>query len=203
MTMTMLRRRCPRAAGLFLLAGGILLVSGGMAQGQFNPQDLLKQVLPGSTENSDDSIASGERACQRYAEKQGLDVRDIGKTRRSGTDNLEVTLSVEDRDDRYDARCIYDTSDQDVRELVPIRTSSNRAHNDRQDSDIDERLAQRAQDACEKLAEDRDLEDVDFAEAQARGRDTVEIDLRARVRGDQQNLTCLYDDDQRHAVLAE
>ena len=77
-----------------------------------------------------------------------------------------------------------------------------RAHA-RQDSDVDERLAQRAQNACEKLAEDRDLEDVDFAEAQARGRDTVEIDLRARVRGDQQSLTCLYDDDQRHAVLAE
>ena len=203
MTMTMIRHRYPRAAGLVLLGGGILLVSGGMAQAQFNPQELLKQVLPGSTENSDDSVASGERACQRYAEKHGLDVRDIGKARRSGTDNLEITLSVEDHNDRYDARCIYDTSDQDVRELVPIRTSSNRSRTARQDSDVDERLAQRAQYACEKLAEDRDLEDVDFAEAQARGRDTVEIDLRARVRGDHQSLTCLYDDDQRHAVLAE
>ena len=89
MTMAMIRIRYPRAAGLFLLAGGILLVSGGMAQAQFNPQDLLKQVLPGSTENSDDSAASGERACQRHAEKHGLDVRDIGKAKRSGTDNLE------------------------------------------------------------------------------------------------------------------
>src|SRR5207342_1691515 len=88
MTMTMIRHRYPRAAGLVLLGGGILLVSGGMAHAQFNPQDLLKQVLPGSTENSDDSVASGERACQRYAEKHGLDVRDIGKARRSGTDNL-------------------------------------------------------------------------------------------------------------------
>ena len=203
--MTITRIRCcyPRAAGLFLLAGGILLVSGGMAQAQFNPQELLKQVLPGSTENSDDSATSGERACQRYAEKHGLHVRDIGKARRSGTDNLEITLSVEDHNDRYDARCIYDTSDQDVRELVPIRTSSNRAHNDHQNSDVDKRLAQRAQNACEKLAEDRDLEDVDFAEAQARGHDTVEIDLRARLHGDQQRLTCLYDDDQHHAVLAE
>ena len=201
MTMAMIRRRCPRAAGLFLLAGG-LLAPGGVAQAQFNPQDLLKQVLPGATEDSSDSIASGERACQRYAENQGLDVRDIRETRRSGTDNLEVTLSVEDRDDRYDARCIYDTSDQDVRELVPIRTG-NQARHARQDSDVDERLAQRAQNACEKLAEECDLEDVDFAEAQARGRDTVEIDLRARVRGDHQSLTCLYDDDQRHAVLAE
>jgi hypothetical protein len=201
--MTMIRHRYPRAAGLFLLAGGILLLPAGVAQAQFNPQDLLKQVLPGATENSDDSIAAGERACQRYAENQGLDVRDIGQTRRSGTDNLEVTLSVEDRNDRYDARCVYDTSDQDVRELVPIRTSSNRSRTARQDSDVDERLAQRAQYACEKLAEDRDLEDVDFAEAQARGHDTVEIDLRARAHGDQQSLTCLYDDDQHHAVLAE
>ena len=203
MTMTMTRTRYPRATGRFLLAGGLLLVSGGMAQAQFNPQELLKQVLPGSTENSDDSAASGERACQRYAEKHGLDVRDIGKVRRSGTDNLEITLSVEDHNDRYYARCVYDTGDQAVRELMPIRTSSDRAHNDRQNSDVDKRLAQRAQNACEKLAEDRDLEDVDFAEAQARGHDTVEIDLRARVHGDQQRLTCMYDDDQRHAVLAE
>ena len=78
--MTMIRHRYPRAAGLFLLAGGILLIPAGAAQAQFNPQDLLKQVLPGATENSDDSIASGERACQRYAENQGLDVRDIGQT---------------------------------------------------------------------------------------------------------------------------
>lgn len=201
----MFRYRNPRVAGLFLLAGGILLISEGVAQAQLNPQDLLKQVLPGATQGSQDSrdsVTSGERACQRYAEKKGLDVRDIGETRRSGTDNLEVMLSVEDRHDRYDARCIYDTGDQAVRELVPIHASSSRARDD-QDSNVNERLAQRAQNACEKLADERDLKEVDFAEARARGHDTVEIDLRARLHGDSQRLTCLYDDDQRHAVIAE
>jgi hypothetical protein len=56
---------------------------------------------------------------------------------------------------------------------------------------------------CEELALDRDLDDVDFEEARARGDETVEIDPRARVRGERQDFTCLYDDDQRHAVLAE
>ena len=72
-----------------------------------------------------------------------------------------------------------------------------------QDGEVSERLAQRAQEACEELAQDRDLDDVDFDEARARGDETVEIDLRARVRGERQDFTCLYDDDQRHAVLAE
>jgi hypothetical protein len=128
----------------------------------------------------------------------GLEVRKIGDTTRSGSDNLEVLLSVEDRDDRYDARCIYDTKDEEVREFDPVRASRGD-----QDGEVSGRLAQRAQDACEELAQDRDLDDVDFDEPQARGTDTVEIDLRARVRGERQDFTCLYDDDQRHAVLAE
>ena len=53
------------------------------------------------------------------------------------------------------------------------------------------------------MAQDRDLDDVDFDKPQARGTDTVEIDLRAWVRGEHQDFTCLYDDDLRHAVLAE
>jgi hypothetical protein len=181
-----------------LLAAGMLLAAGGAAQAQLNPQELLKQVLPGASQDSDDSAASGERACQRYAEKQGLEVRKISDTSRSGSNNLEVLLSVEDRDDRYDARCIYDTKDEEVREFEPVHASTGD-----QDGEVSERLAQRAQEACEELALDRDLDDVDFDEARARGDETVEIDLRARVRGERQNFTCLYDDDQRHAVLAE
>ena len=80
-------------------------------------------MLPGGTSDSDNSAASGERACQRYAEKQGLEVRRIGDTSRSGSNNLEVLLSVEDRDDRYDARCIYDTKDKEVREFEPVSAS--------------------------------------------------------------------------------
>ena len=186
------------ATGRLLLAAGMLLAAGGTAQAQLNPQELLKQVLPGATQGSEDNTASGERACERYAERQGLEVRRIGDTSRSGSNNLEVLLSVEDRNDRYDARCIYDTKDQEVREFEPVHASTGG-----QDGEVSERLAQRAQDACEELAQDRDLDDVDFAEARARGDDTVEIDLRARVRGERQDFTCLYDDDQRHAVLAE
>lgn len=184
--------------GRLLLAAGMLLAIGGTAQAQLDPQKLLNQVLPGVTQDGEDSTASGERACERHAEKQGLEVRRIGETSRSGSNNLEVLLSVEDRDERYDARCIYDTEDQEVREFEPVYAST-----DGQASEVSDRLAQRAEEACEELALERDLDDVDFAQARARGDDTVEIELRARVRGERQDFTCLYDDDQRHAVLAE
>ena len=110
------------AAGLVLLAAGLLLAPGA-ARAQLNPQELLKQVLPGAGQDQDpgDAAAAGERACQRYAEDQGLDVRRVLETRRSGNNNLEVTLSVEDRDDRYEARCVYDRGDREVRELEPVR----------------------------------------------------------------------------------
>ena len=203
MTMTMIRIRYPRAAGLFLLAGGILLVSGGMAQAQFNPQELLKQVLPGSTENSDDSVASGERACQRYAEKHGLDVRDIGKARRSGTDNLEITLSVEDHNDRYDARCVYDTGDQAVRELVPIAPAAiGRIMITRTATWISGWHSERRMPAKSwlRIAISRMSTLLKLRPAATiRSRSTCVLGLH----GDQQSLTCLYDDDQRHAVLAE
>ena len=200
MTICTLRSCCSQATGPLLLAVAVLLASGA-AQAQLNPQELLKQVLPGTSEGSDssDSDAASERACQRYAEKQGLDVRKVRDTRSSGKNNVEVTLSVQDRHDRYDARCIYDTDDQEVRELTRMGTSKDAAG----DSGVDERLATRAQDACEQLAEDRNLEDVDFGAAHSRGPDTVEIELRAKAHGKRQNLSCLYDAEQRHAVLAE
>lgn len=199
MIISALRLSCRASTpGPLLLAAGILLVASGGAQAQLNPQELLKQVLPGATQDSEDSTASGERACQRYAEEQGLEVRRISDTSRSGSNNLEVLLSVEDRNDRYDARCIYDTKDQEVREFEPVLTSTGN-----QDGGVSERLAQRAREACEELALDRELDDVDFDEARARGNETVEIDLRARVRGERQDFTCLYDDDQRRAVIAE
>jgi hypothetical protein len=185
------------AAGLCLLAASLLPADAG-AQAQLNPQELLKQVLPGANQDSGsgDSEAAGERACQRYAERHGLDVRRIRDSRQSGKNNLEVTLSVEDSNDRYEARCIYDTDDQEVRELT-------RLESDDHGNGVNERTARRAQNACEQLAEDRKLKDVDLGDAEARGRDTVEVRLRASVHGERQNLTCLYDDDQRHAVLAE
>ena len=191
------------AAGLVLLAAGLLLAPGA-ARAQLNPQELLKQVLPGAGQDQDpgDAAAAGERACQRYAEDQGLDVRQVLETRRSGNNNLEVTLSVEDRNDRYEARCVYDRGDREVRELEPVRGTT-QARGRGGDDEVDERLARRAQDACEDLARDRDLENVDVKGVRARGRDTVEVAMRARVRGDRRDFTCLYDDDQRQALIAE
>jgi hypothetical protein len=194
----------PAGAALALLAAGLLLAPGGAARAQLNPQELLKQVLPGATQDTGDAAAAGERACQRYAEDQGLDVRRVVQTRRSGNNNLEVTLSVEDRDDRYEARCVYDSGDREVRELEPVRGTTTQARSRGGDDDeVDQRLARRAQDACEDLARDRDLENVDVEGVRARGRDTVEVAMRARVRGDRRDFTCLYDDDQRQALIAE
>ncbi|HVI37238.1 MAG TPA: hypothetical protein VM684_13490, partial [Gaiellales bacterium] len=81
MSVSILRRSCLGAASFLLLMGGGLLAAGS-ARAQLNPQDLLKQVLPGATQDkgSGDSDSSGERACQRYAEDKGLDVRKIRDT---------------------------------------------------------------------------------------------------------------------------
>jgi hypothetical protein len=190
-----------------LLASGLLLAPGA-ARAQLDPQELLKQVLPGGGGEAQDlgeAAAAGERACERHAEDQGLEVRRVLDTRRSGRDNLEVTLSVEDRDDRFEARCVYDTGDGEVRELEAVRGTAEARGRDGDEGDdgVDERLARRAEDACAELARDRDLDDVEFEGARARGRDTVEIEMRARVRGDRRDFTCLYDDDRRQALLAE
>ncbi len=195
-------RRRPCASALVLLAVGILLTPSA-ARAQFNPQDLLKQVLPGAgQQDRGDAASAGERACQRYAEDRGLDVRRVLETRRSGNNNLEVTLSVEDRNDRYEARCVYDSGDGEVRELEAVGGTT-RARDRGGDDEVDERLARRAQDACEDLARDRDFESVDVEGVRARGRDTVEVAMRARVRGDRRDFTCLYDNDQRRARVAE
>lgn len=198
----------PGAAGLILLAAGLLLAPSA-ARAQLDPQELLKQVLPGGgggeAQDGGDAADAGERACERHAEDQGLEVRRVLGTRPSGNNNLEVTLSVEDRDDRFEARCVYDTADREVRELEPVRgtTQARGRDGDEGDDEVDERLARRARDACEELAQERDLEEVDVEGVRARGRDTVEVALRARVRGDRRDVTCLYDDDRRQALLAE
>jgi hypothetical protein len=189
--------RRPWAAAL-LIAAGILLVPP-PAEAQLNPQELLKQVLPGAEQDQGDAAASGEQACERFAEDQGLDVRRILETRRVGNNNLEVTLSVEDRDERYEARCVYDTGDGEVRELEAVSGTTEARSRDG-DDEVDEQLSQRAQDACEDLARDRDLDDVDFEGVRGRGRDTVEVAMSARQRG---NFTCLYDDDQRQVLFVE
>ena len=194
-------RRRPCASALVLLAVDILLAPSA-ARAQFNPQELLKQVLPGAGQDPGDAATAGERACRRYAEDRGLDVRRVLETRRSGNNNLEVMLSVEDRNDRYEARCVYDSGDGEVRELEAVGGTT-QARDRRGDDEVDERLARRAQDACEDLARDRDFESVDVEGVRARGRDTVEVAMRARVRGDRRDFTCLYDNDQRRARVAE
>jgi hypothetical protein len=187
------------AAGI-VVAAAFCFAPGG-AQAQLNPQELLKQVLPGAAQGtSDNDAAAGEFECQRYAEDQGLEVRRIVESRRSGTNNLEVTLSVDDRDERYDARCIYDSGDREVRELEPVRIAS---RSSRSDEDVDDGMARRARQACAEMAEDRDLDALDLEDPRPRGAEVVEIEMRVMVDGDRRDLTCLYEDDQRRALLAE
>ena len=195
----------PAGAALVLLAAGLLLAPGA-ARAQLNPQDLLKQVLPGGgnqDQGSSDSESAGERACQRYAEDQGLDVRRVVKTRRSGNNNLEVTLSVEDRDDRYEARCVYDSGDREVRELEPVRGTTPGAQPRRGRRRGRPAAGPARAGRVRGPGEGPRPREVDVRGVRARGRDTVEVAMRARVRGDRRDFTCLYDDDQRQALIAE
>lgn len=123
------------AAGCALLAAG--LVPAGAARAQSQPEQLLRQILPGLTGQQDPEALrdAGERACERYAEDRGLDVRRVVEARRSGEEDLEVTLDVEDRDDRYDAVCLFDSRDQDVREFERVRGSAARDDDDDRASD--------------------------------------------------------------------
>ncbi len=186
------------AIGVALLAAGLVLA--GTARAQSQPEQLLRQILPGITGQQDPQALrdAGERACERYAEDRGLDVRRVLEARRSGEEDLEVTLDVEDRDDRYDAVCLYDSRDQDVREFERARGSASRGG----DEEVDEALERRARDACQDAAEDRDLDEVDVDEVRARDRGTVEVAIVARDRGERREVTCLYDAEERRAFLA-
>ena len=183
----------------------LLLVSASSAQAQLD--DLLKQVLPGATQqqNSGDAADQGERACERYAEGKGLDVQRVLETRPSGSNNLEVTLRVANHNESYEARCVYDTGDREVRglETVSGTTQALDRDRDRDNGEVGERLARRAEDACEDLARQRDYSDIGFDDVRSHNQDTVEVDMRARLRGNRVNITCLYDDDQRHALFTD
>lgn len=188
------------SAAAFVVAAAFCLAPDG-ARAQLNPEELLKQVLPGATQGTTENAAAGEFACQRYAEDQGLEVRRVIDSRPSGRNDLEVTLSIDDRDGRYDARCIYDNGDREVRELRPIQTAASRSSRSR--DEVSDGVARRARQACAEMARDRDLSAVDMQDPEARGAEVVEIEMRAMVDGDRRDLTCLYDDDQRRALLAE
>lgn len=192
------------AAGLAsFVAAGLLQAGPTQAQSQ-QPGELLRQVLPGLLGQEDPQALrdAGEQACERYAEDQGLDVRRVLDARRAGEEDLEVTLEVEDRDDRYDAVCLYDGRDREVRELERARGSTSSARRGG-DEEVDEALAQRARDACRDAAEDRDLDEVDAdGEVRERDRGTLEVVVRGRDRGERRELTCRYDTDDRRAFLA-
>ena len=108
-------------------------------------------------------------------------------------------MSVQDRHDRYDARCIYDTDDQEVRELTPMSTSKDAD----QDSEVDERLAtvrKTRASSWPRIATSR----MSTSAQPTRGALTPSrSSCGQRLHGKRQNLSCLYDAEQRHAVLAE
>ena len=194
--MTITNVRLALAGGVaasLVVAGALLPVRAANAQSQ--AEQLLRQVLPGVTGGSNgDLSADGERACERFAEGKGLDVRRVVGTRQSGSDRVAVTLSVEDRNDRYETLCIYDGRDREVVRLASARDR-------RGDGAPDDQLAERARDACEDAAMGRDLDDVDVDDVRAKTRDTVEVTMRAEDRGERLDITCLYDDDERQAFL--
>ena len=197
-----LRRGVLTGASALALAGAALAIAPGTAAAQSAAEQLLRQVIPGAGGDAQQVAADAERACERYAEDQRLDVRDILGSRSAGRDEFEVTLRVEDRDEQYDARCSYDAGEREVTELEPLE--STQARGGRGDGDeVDERLAREAQDACQDAAERRDLDDIEVGDARERDRDTVEVAIEARDRGERLDVTCLYDEENQQAFLSD
>ena len=64
-------------------------------------------------------------------------------------------------------------------------------------------MAQRAEDTCEELARQRDYSGIDVVHIRPHGSDMVEVELRARQRGNRVSINCLYDDDQRQALFTD
>jgi hypothetical protein len=95
-----LRRGVLTGASALALAGAALAIAPGTAAAQSAAEQLLRQVIPGADGDAQQVAADAERACERYAEDQRLDVRDILGSRSAGRDEFEVTLQVEDRDEQ-------------------------------------------------------------------------------------------------------
>ena len=197
--------KIPLRRGILAGASGLALVGAVVAQAprtaaaQSAAEQLLRLVFPGAVGDALQVAADAERACERYAEDQRLDVRDVLGSRSAGRDEFEVTLRVEDRDDQYDARCFYDARQREVTELEPLESTQARGGRD----EVDGRLAREAQDACQDAAERRDLDDVEVGYARERDRDTVEVAIEARDRGERLDVTCLYDQENEQAFLSE
>jgi hypothetical protein len=185
-----------------ILVGAVLLLTPGTAAAQSAAEQLLRQVIPGAGGDAQQVAADAERACERYAKDQRLDVRDILGSRSAGRDEFEVTLRVEDRDDQYDARCFYDMREREVTELEPLEATQARGGRDEED-EVDERLAREARDACLDAAERRDFDDIEVGDARERDRDTVEVTIEARDQGDRLDVTCLYDQENQQAFLSD
>jgi hypothetical protein len=117
------------ASGL-ALAGAALALTPGTAAAQSAAEQLLRQVIPGAGGDAQQVAADAERACERYAEDQRLDVRDILGSRSGGQDEFEVTLRVEDGDEEYDARCFYDAREREVTELEALESTQARGGRD-------------------------------------------------------------------------
>lgn len=189
-------RRLRRAAGAALLAAGVLLPpAAGRAQ---DANQLLNTILRGVTGGQQgDAANAAAEACAREAERERLDVRRVLDARASGNNDIQISLRVEDRNDSYTMLCTYDTDDRQVRRLERASRSDDRWGED----EVSERLAERAREACEEAARDRDYDDVEVVDMRGEGRDRVEVRLEGRDRGDRRDLTCLYDDERRQARL--
>ena len=152
-------RLLPAAGGAALLLLGVALPTG-PASAQLDKilPNAVQKMLPGATQDDSQTLADGKRACERYAQDRGLDVRRIRDARPSGKNNVEVTLDVESHSARQDYLCTYDTGDQQVRTLERSRTTEARS------GDVSETLARRARQSCEDAAQHRDYSDVEVTD---------------------------------------
>jgi hypothetical protein len=84
-----------------------------------------------------------------------------------------------------------------------LESTQARGGRDDEVDEVDERLAREARDACQDAAERRDFDDIEVGEARERDRDTVEVEIEARDRGERLDVTCLYDRENEQAFLSD
>lgn len=190
------RHALMRLAAPALLAAILLPSAPARAQ---NVQDMLGTILEGVMQGQSGDVAEqAARACIRAAEDERLEVRRVIDAERSGNDDIRVSMRVDDRRDGYTMDCTYDSTDRQVRRLERASRDDDERH-----GRVDERLEERAREACKDVAQDRDYRDVDVVDVRERGRDRIEVALEGERDRDRRDLTCLYDDERREADLDE
>jgi hypothetical protein len=187
--------------GLALIFLGVTLPTGpATAQLDKMLPNALQKILPGGGQDQGDAIPAAKKACERYAQDRGFDVRRVREAQPSGKNNIEVTLDLDQRNGREDYICTYDTGDRQVRTLERTRGTQARDSN----QGVAQSLARRARQACEEIAQRRDYAYVEVTDVSSRNdKGMVQVEMRARGGGSNRDVTCLYDDANDKAFLTD